>query len=126
MKLNPQDLAKIADVTLAHYNQRAEDFWRGTRDHDVSHNVAALLQYIQGDPPFKILDFGCGPGRDLKAFAALGHTAAGLEGAAKYGSRIFSSLICRTAISMASSPMPRCFMCRARSCRGYCGSCAPA
>jgi SAM-dependent methyltransferase len=84
MKLNPQDLAKIADVTLAHYNQRAEDFWRGTRDHDVSQNVAALLQYIQGDPPFKILDFGCGPGRDLKAFAALGHTAAGLEGAAEF------------------------------------------
>jgi SAM-dependent methyltransferase len=84
MKLNPQDLAKIADVTLAHYNQRAEDFWRGTRDHDVSHNVAALLQYIQGDPPFKILDFGCGPGRDLKAFAALGHTAVGLEGAAAF------------------------------------------
>jgi SAM-dependent methyltransferase len=84
MKLNPQDLAKIADVTLTHYNQRAEDFWRGTRDHDVSQNVAALLQYIEGDPPFKILDFGCGPGRDLKAFAALGHAAVGLEGAAEF------------------------------------------
>jgi SAM-dependent methyltransferase len=84
MKLNPQDLAKIAGVTLAHYNQRAEDFWRGTRDHDVSQNVAALMQYIQGDPPFKILDFGCGPGRDLKAFAALGHIAVGLEGAAEF------------------------------------------
>jgi SAM-dependent methyltransferase len=84
MKLNPQDLAKIADLTLAHYNQRSEDFWRGTRDHDVSQNVAALLQYIQGDPPFKILDFGCGPGRDLKAFAALGHIAVGLEGAAEF------------------------------------------
>lgn len=28
-----------------------------------------------------ILDFGCGPGRDLKAFAELGHVAIGLEGA---------------------------------------------
>jgi len=26
MKLNPQDLAKIADRTLEHYNRNAEDF----------------------------------------------------------------------------------------------------
>src|SRR5580704_6183375 len=81
MKLSLQDLAKISDVTLQHYNQNAEDFWRGTRDHDVSQNIAALLQAIEGDPPFTILDFGCGPGRDLKAFAARGHAAVGLEGA---------------------------------------------
>jgi SAM-dependent methyltransferase len=84
MKLNPQELAKIAKVTLEHYNQRAQDFWRGTRDHDVSQNIAALLHYIEGRPPFTILDFGCGPGRDLKAFAALGHVAVGLEGAAEF------------------------------------------
>jgi len=29
MKLNPQDLKTIADVTLEHYNQRAEDFREG-------------------------------------------------------------------------------------------------
>jgi SAM-dependent methyltransferase len=81
MKLSPQDLAKIADVTLAHYNRSAEAFWRGTRDHDVSQNIAALLEHIEGPPPFTILDFGCGPGRDLKAFADRGHVAVGLEGA---------------------------------------------
>src|SRR5258708_726048 len=83
-KLSPQDLARIATVTLEHYNQRAEDFWRGTRDHDVGQNIAALLQFIEGRPPFTILDFGCGPGRDLIAFAELGHTAVGLEGAAEF------------------------------------------
>src|SRR5258708_12397743 len=81
MKLNPQELAKISDVTLEHYNQRAEAFWQGTRDHDVSQNIAALLAAIEGEPPFTILDFGCGPGRDLKVFAAPGHVAVGLEGA---------------------------------------------
>ena len=84
MKLNPQDLEKIADVTLEHYNQRAEDYREGTRDHDVSQNIAALLQYIEGAPPFTLLDFGCGPGRDLKVFAELGHVAIGLEGAARF------------------------------------------
>jgi SAM-dependent methyltransferase len=80
-KRNPQDQEKIAQLTLEHYNQYAEEFWQGTRDHDVSQNIAALLQYIRNEPPFKILDFGCGPGRDLKTFAELGHIAIGLEGA---------------------------------------------
>jgi SAM-dependent methyltransferase len=75
------DLERIAGLTLEHYNQRAEDFWEGTRDHDVSQNIEALLRAIEGDPPFAILDFGCGPGRDLKEFAELGHIAVGLEGA---------------------------------------------
>jgi SAM-dependent methyltransferase len=84
MKLNPQDLEKIASLTLDHYDQRAEEFWQGTRDHDVKQNIAALLQWIEGKPPFTILDFGCGPGRDLKVFSELGHVAVGLEGAAHF------------------------------------------
>ena len=82
--LNPQDLQKIAELTLEHYNQRAEDYWEGTRDHDVSQNIETLLGTIEGKPPFAILDFGCGPGRDLKVFAELGHVAIGLEGAPRF------------------------------------------
>ena len=84
MKLYPQDLKKIADLTLEHYDQRAENFWEGTRDHDVSQNREALLEHLSGDGAFRILDFGCGPGRDLKAFADLGHRAVGLEGAPEF------------------------------------------
>ena len=134
MKLNPEDLAKITDFTLSHYNEHAEDFWEGTRDHNVNQNITALLQSIEGEPPYTILDFGCGPGRDLKVFADLGHIAVGLDGAshfavmarahaaAKYGSRIFLSSICRIAISMAYSPTPRCFTYPARSYRACCAS----
>ena len=84
MKLNPQDLEKIASLTLGHYNERAKDFWEGTRDHNVNQNIVALLQCIKGEPPFTILDFGCGPGRDLKVFAELGHIAVGLDGATQF------------------------------------------
>jgi len=84
MKLDPQDLARISGLTLAHYDERAEDFWEGTRGHDVTQNIEALLRHIAGEPPFTILDFGCGPGRDLKAFAEQGHLAVGLEGAARF------------------------------------------
>jgi len=76
-----RELERIARLTLAHYDERAESFWQGTRHHDVSQNVAALLAHIQGDAPFTILDLGCGPGRDLKTFAAMGHHAIGVEGA---------------------------------------------
>ncbi|MBK5102877.1 MAG: class I SAM-dependent methyltransferase [Burkholderiales bacterium] len=84
MKLTAQDLDRISALTLEHYNQRAGDFFEGTRDHDVSQNIAALLQHIEGEPPYTILDFGCGPGRDLKTFAGLGHSAVGLDGAAQF------------------------------------------
>ncbi len=84
MKLDRQNLQKIAAGTLQYYDQRAEGFWEGTRDHDVSQNIAALLRYIGGAQPYKLLDFGCGPGRDLKAFSDLGHLATGLEGSARF------------------------------------------
>jgi SAM-dependent methyltransferase len=77
-------LKEISGLTLAYYNQRAEDFRAGTRDHDVSQNINALLRHIVGQPPFTLLDFGCGPGRDLKAFADLGHRVIGLDGAAAF------------------------------------------
>lgn len=84
MALNAEDLSTIAELTVKHYDQRAAEFWQGTRDHDVSQNIAELLRHIEGKPPFTILDFGCGPGRDLRAFAALGHVAVGLEGAPRF------------------------------------------
>ena len=78
------DPKQISAITLAHYDRSAENFWRGTRDHDVTQNIAELLRHIEGEPPFTILDFGCGPGRDLKAFVERGHVAIGLEGAARF------------------------------------------
>ena len=82
--LPPDALREATQRTLDHYNHNAEDFFAGTRDHDVQQNMDALLQFIQGAAPFSILDFGCGPGRDLKAFSARGHLAVGLEGAARF------------------------------------------
>jgi SAM-dependent methyltransferase len=67
-----------------HYDQRAEAFWAGTRDHDVTQNIAAMLRHIRVEPPLTLLDFGCGPGRDLKTLAQLGHAAIGLDGATRF------------------------------------------
>ena len=82
MPPNQQNADDTTGRTLDHYNRGAEEFRDFTRDHDVSQNITALLAAIEGAPPFRILDLGCGPGRDLVAFTRLGHVAIGLEGAA--------------------------------------------
>lgn len=80
MPLTPEQLALIAGQTIDHYDAQADAFWQGTRDHDVRQNIDALLQWIEGDAPFDILDLGCGPGRDLATFTQRGHRAIGLDG----------------------------------------------
>lgn len=77
------DPERMASSTLGHYDRYADDYWEGTRDHDVRQNIATMLACIDGEPPYDVLDFGCGPGRDLLTLARMGHRATGLEGAAK-------------------------------------------
>lgn len=91
-KLEPRELEAITGRTVEHYERLAESFWRGTREHDVTQNIEALLGQIEGEPPFTVLDFGCGPGRDLKAFVDRGHVAIGLEGSQRFAemARAFS------------------------------------
>ena len=79
-RLSPAALRVATDRTLGHYDENARDFHAGTKDHDVSQNIQALLAEITASPPFCILDFGCGPGRDLIRFTELGHAAVGLDG----------------------------------------------
>ena len=83
MQQTPEDLQRIAARTLAYYDQNAQAFWEGTRDHDVSQNIDALLRHVESTPPLEVLDFGCGPGRDLVRFKTLGHRVTGLEGSAQ-------------------------------------------
>jgi len=74
------DLSEIATRTLGHYEANATSFWAGTRDHDVTQNYAALLDALGNRAGLRLLDFGCGPGRDLVALTALGHAVTGLDG----------------------------------------------
>jgi SAM-dependent methyltransferase len=78
------DQSAFSRRTLEHYDRNAESFRDGTRDHDVSQNIEALLRAISGTPPFDILDLGCGPGRDLKEFLRLGHRPVGLDGCGEF------------------------------------------
>jgi SAM-dependent methyltransferase len=78
------ELRAITDRTVGHYDRSARSFEEATRDHDVSQNTAALLEAIEGPPPFVILDLGCGPGRDLAFFRDRGHEAVGLDASERF------------------------------------------
>ena len=82
-ELSQAELARVSTSTLEHYELSAEAFWEGTKNHDVSQNVAALLRHIPS-PPCAVLDLGCGPGRDLATFQRRGYEVIGLDGAESF------------------------------------------
>jgi SAM-dependent methyltransferase len=82
--LPAEQLTEIERITLGHYDSNALSFWQGTRDHDVSQNYQALLSRFPLEQTLDILDFGCGPGRDLSHFKTLGHRPVGLDGSAAF------------------------------------------
>ena len=78
------DLEEIENLTIGHYDDNAESFRIGTKDHDVSQNIAAFLGALPKDKQLDILDFGCGPGRDLNVFKQMGHRPTGLDGSKEF------------------------------------------
>ena len=50
-----EQLRRISELTIAHYDRSAQAYWQGTRDHDVNQNYAALVDAIEVDPPIPFL-----------------------------------------------------------------------
>ena len=96
----------MTSITLTHYDQSANSFWQGTRDHDVSQNVEALLRHLGGGRPYTILDFGCGPGRDLVRLQKLGHEAVGLRRDGAYLAKMSCRKGLRWLVLSSASPDP--------------------
>jgi predicted TPR repeat methyltransferase len=97
MKFNNSavDLVEIERLNIAHYDENAESFRIGTKDHDVSQNIAALLDALPKEKTLDILDFGCGPGRDMCVFKSMGHRPVGLDGSKEF---------CKMAVKQSGCP----------------------
>ena len=78
------DTVQIESLTLDYYNRNSMSFWEGTLDHDVSQNYDRFLSSFPKGKELDILDFGCGPGRDLFYFRSLGHRTTGLDGSEEF------------------------------------------
>ena len=57
--------------TIEYYNQNAETFVKETLHADMNENRKRFLKYVR--PGGRILDAGCGSGRDALAFRQLGY-----------------------------------------------------
>ncbi len=97
MKFNNSavDLVEIEKLNIAHYDENAESFRIGTKDHDVSQNIAALIDAFPKEKTLDILDFGCGPGRDMCVFKSMGHRPTGLDGSKEF---------CKMAVKQSGCP----------------------
>lgn len=74
------------DETLAYYNQNADAFIAGTRDADMSQQYSLFLKYLS--PGCRILDLGCGSGRDSARFSSLGFAVTAVDGAEELCKRV--------------------------------------
>ena len=66
------------DPTLRYYEDHAEEFTANTIDADMKDIRSRFLTYLPEGA--RILDFGCGTGRDTKAFLDLAYEVAALDG----------------------------------------------
>ena len=80
--------------TLHYYNENAADFCAGTLQADMSHLYDQFLCHIP--PGGRILDLGCGSGRDSKIFLARGYQVTAADG---------SEALCKLAASYIGQPV---------------------
>ena len=84
----------MSDKTIRYYDRNAEEFAAGTVNADMQELRAGFLKYLR--PGAKILDAGCGSGRDALAFLKAGYEVDAFDGSAQM-CRIASE---RTGISV--------------------------
>ena len=67
----------MTNKTLDYYNKNSEAFIQGTISADLKDMQNKFLNELNGN---KILDFGCGSGRDTKCFIAAGYDVDAIDG----------------------------------------------
>lgn len=69
---------KYNDETIEYYNTNTTDFFAGTVSVDLTDFYSRFLNNIPDGG--KILDFGCGSGRDTRAFVDRGYEVDAIDG----------------------------------------------
>ena len=83
-----------ANTTIQYYEEHAEEFATNTLNADMASIHSRFLAYLPTG--CRILDFGCGTGRDSKAFLDLGYDVTAIDG---------SEALCQIAQSLTGLPV---------------------
>lgn len=68
----------MKDQTLNYYNENAEEFFTSTKDANMAELYKVFTSYLPLGG--KILDLGCGSGRDSKHFIEMGYEITAIDG----------------------------------------------
>ena len=93
-KAVPGQKRREEDCTLRYYEDHAEEFAASTLDADMEEIRFRFLTHLPAGA--SILDFGCGTGRDTKAFRELSYEVTALDGSEK---------LCRIAGDLTGIPV---------------------
>ncbi len=78
LKLKYSKMKSPMSAVIDHYNKTAKTYCERTVSFDMSADYARFFKYL--NPGATILDAGCGPGRDAKAFMEHGFLAQAIDG----------------------------------------------
>ena len=84
----------MKNSTLEYYDQNAEQFFKTTAEVDFTGTQDRFLRYLE--PGSRILDLGCGSGRDTRYFLEKGYQVDATDGSAE---------ICRLASEYTGIPV---------------------
>lgn len=90
-------MSRETDMTIEYYNQHADEYVDDTLYADMSDARNKFLSYVPEGGT--ILDFGCGSGRDSKAFLNVGYQVVPLDG---------SPALCDSAQQLLDQPIVCC------------------
>lgn len=82
------------EKTLSYYNRQPDQFIRTTLEADMTEIRSRFTKHL--GPNARILDFGCGSGRDTKAFLEAGYSVEAIDG---------SEELCRKAAAYTGIPV---------------------
>ena len=68
---------KKMNSTIQYYNEHAEEYFKETIDINIEDFRKKFISLLPKNA--KIIDIGCGSGRDVKAFSEMGYNAIGLD-----------------------------------------------